>query len=146
MVLDKAALDEACRKLASQVLWTGKGESRDVVETLAARFRERCEYHAEFIVGQDRDPNILVRAVRYLTQAHAIPPMGTDVLWFDQMMQCLVELAVPNGGLSPEGAELLRDIQVGIQMSLDDSAEGLENSGARCPCTLAVARTRYKRD
>ncbi|MEX3905586.1 hypothetical protein [Paraburkholderia sp. BR14312] len=121
IALDKAALDEACRKLASQVLWTGKGESMDVVETLAARFRERCIYHEEFIVGQDRDPNILVRAVRYLTQVHAIPPMGTDALWFERMMQCLVELAVPNTGLSPEGAEVLRDIQVGVQLSLDDS-------------------------
>lgn len=121
--LYKGALNDACLNLAKCVLITDNGGSNDIVETLAARFEDEALLHLDFIVGQDRDPNLLTRAVNYLAESHAIPPMGTDVGWFRQMLICLVELAVPNAGLTPNGATFLRDVQVGIQESLDDASE-----------------------
>ncbi|MBA5690640.1 hypothetical protein [Rugamonas apoptosis] len=119
--LYKGALNDACLELAKQVLWTNNGVSSDIVETLAARFQDEVLSHVDFIVGQNRDPNILTRAVHYLVDSHAIPPMGSDIAWFRQMLTCLVELAVPNSGLTPKGAEFLKDVQIGIEESIESA-------------------------
>jgi hypothetical protein len=121
--LYKGALNDACLTLAKQVLTTKNGVSNDIVETLAAKFQDEALRHSDFIIGQDRDPNLLTRAIYYLTDAHAIPPMGSDIGWFQQMLTCLVDLAVPNAGLTDKGAEFLKDLQVGIAESLDTTGE-----------------------
>jgi hypothetical protein len=113
-VLRKGALNDACVQLATQVLSSSSGVSADVVETLAARYQDEALQHLEFILGQDRDPNLLTRAVHYIGDAHAIPPMGTDIIWFRSMIDFAVELAVPNAGLSDEGRPFLADVQAGI--------------------------------
>ena len=117
--LYKGALNDACLELAKQVLVTKNGVSNDIVETLAAKFQVETLYFLDFIIGQDRDPNILTRAVHYLVDSHAIPPMGSDISWFREMLTCLVELAVPNSGLTRKGAEFLKDVQIGIAASID---------------------------
>lgn len=116
--LYKGALNDACLEVAKQVLSTKDGLSHDIVETLAAKFQEEALEHLDFIVGQSRDPNLLTRAVCYLADSHAIPPMGSDTAWFREMLACLVELAVPNAGLTPRGAAFLKDVQVGIADSI----------------------------
>jgi len=121
--LDRDALDRACLQLAQTVLWKTTGMSSDVAETVAARFAEASLHHVDFIVGQQRDPNILTRSILYLNVAHAIPPMATDIRWFDSMLRCVIEFAVPNSGLSAESAAVLHDIRVGIAESLDDVEE-----------------------
>ncbi len=117
--LYKGALNDACVELAKQVLWTANGVSNDIVETLAAKFQDEALQSVDFIVGQDRDPNILTRAIHYLADSHAIPPMGSDVNWFRLMLSCVMELAVPNAGLTIKGAEFLTDMQVGIAESIE---------------------------
>jgi hypothetical protein len=119
--LYKGALNDACLELARQVLVTKSGASNDIVETLAAKFQDEALHHLDFIISQGRDPNILTRAVHYLVDAHAIPPMSSDISWFREMLTCLVELAVPNSGLTQKGAEFLTDVQIGIAASLHDA-------------------------
>jgi hypothetical protein len=121
--LDKDALDRACLKLARTVLWKMTGVSNDVAETVATRFAETALHHVDFIVSQQRDPNILTRAILYLDVAHAIPPMATDIRWFDSMLSCVMEFAVPNSGLSGESAAVLHDIRTGIAASLANARE-----------------------
>lgn len=121
--LYKGALNDACLELAKQVLWTSNGMSNDIVETLSARFQEDALRHVDFIIGQDRDPNILTRAVHYLVDSHAVPPMGSDTNWFSHMLSCLIELAVPNAGLTLKGADFLKDVQVGIAGSIESVIE-----------------------
>lgn len=112
--LRKGALNDACLELAKQVLSSPKGVSADLVETLAARFQDEALHHLEFIEGQGRDPNLLTRAVHYIADAHAIPPMGIDVIWFRSMLDFAVELAVPNSGLTDGGRAFLSDVQDGL--------------------------------
>lgn len=119
--LRKGALNDACTDLAKRVLWSPQGASNDVIETLAAKFENEALFHLEFITGQGRDPNLLTRAILYMAEAHAIPPMGTDIEWCRNMLSCLVELAVPNAVLSKEGSGFLVDVQVGITQSMDDA-------------------------
>jgi hypothetical protein len=113
-LLRKGALNDACVELAEQVLASPSGVSADLVETLAARFQDEALHHLEFIQGQGRDPNILTRAVHYIADAHAIPPMATDIIWFRSMIDFAVELAVPNSGLSDSGRAFLSDVQDGL--------------------------------
>lgn len=119
--LYKGALNDACIALAKQILGTKNGLSSDIVETMAAKFQDEASYHLDFITSQDRDPNILTRAVHYLVDSHAIPPMGSDISWFRSMLSCLIELAVPNAGLSSKGVEFLKDAQVGIAESINSA-------------------------
>jgi hypothetical protein len=48
------------------------------------------------------DPSRLVRAVHYLTQAMAIPPMWTRTDWFEGALDALLILASPMNALQGE--------------------------------------------
>jgi hypothetical protein len=113
-ILRKGALNDACVQLATQVLSSSNSVSADLVETLAARFQHETLHHLEFIQRQGRDPNLLTRAVHYIADAHAIPPMSTDIIWFRSMMDFAVELAVPNSGISESGRMFLADVGDGL--------------------------------
>jgi hypothetical protein len=119
--LDEEELHEACVDLARVVLASGQPQvSMDILETVAARFEREAVDFAPMVARADRDPNLLVRAIRYIVDAHALPLMGTDMDWFRQTLACLVELAVPGIALSDKGGAFLRDVQVGIDQSLGD--------------------------
>jgi hypothetical protein len=114
-------LPEACLELAHVVLASGQPSvSRDILETLADRFEREAADFALLVANAGRDTALLARAVHYLNDAHALPLMGTDMEWFRQALACLVELAVPGIALSGKGGAFLRDVQVGIEQSLQD--------------------------
>jgi hypothetical protein len=113
-VLRKGALNDACIQVAWQVLRSSKGVSTDLVETLASRYEQEALHHVESIQALGGDPNLLTRAVHFIADAHAIPPMGTDIIWFRNMLDFAVELAVPNAGLSNEAAAFLDDVRHGL--------------------------------
>jgi len=114
-------LHEACAELAHVVLAAGQPQvSRDILETLASRFEREAADFALLVANAGRDTALLARAVHYLTDAHALPLMGTDMEWFRQALACLVELAVPGIALSAKGAAFLHDVEVGIEQSIQD--------------------------
>ena len=114
-------LREACEELAHVVLASGQPQvSRDILETLASRFEAEAADFASLVAGNGRDTALLTRAVHYLIDAHALPLMGTDMEWFRQALNCLVELAVPGIALSAKGAAFLEDVAVGIEQSMQD--------------------------
>jgi hypothetical protein len=119
--LDEDELHEACVDLARVVLASGQPQvSTDILETVAARFEREAVDFAPMVARAGRDPNLLVRAIRYIVDAHALPLMGTDMDWFRQTLACLVELAVPGIALSEKGGAFLRDVQEGIRQSISD--------------------------
>jgi hypothetical protein len=119
--LDEDALRDASRDLARVVLAAGQPQvSNDILETLAARFEREAVDFAPMVARAGRDPNLLTRAIIYITDAHALPLMGTDMEWFRQTLACLIELAVPGIALSERGGAFLHDVQVGIEQSLGD--------------------------
>jgi hypothetical protein len=114
-------LREACEELAHVVLAAGQPKvSRDILETLAARFEAEAADFATVVAGSGRDSALLARAVHYLIDAHALPLMGTDMEWFRQALACLIELAVPGIALSAKGAAFLEDVAMGIEQSMQD--------------------------
>jgi len=119
--VDIPGLHDACMELAHVVLAAGQpAVSRDILETLAHRFEREAADFALLVANAGRDTALLARAVHYLTDAHALPLMGTDMEWFRQALACLVELAVPGIALSEQGAAFLRDVETGIEQSLQD--------------------------
>jgi hypothetical protein len=114
-------LEDACLELAHVVLAAGQPEvSRDILETLAARFQREAADFALMVANGGRDTALIARAVHYIIDAHALPLMGTDMEWFRQALACLVELAVPNIALSERGAAFLNDVEEGIRQSMQD--------------------------
>jgi hypothetical protein len=120
--LQKGALNDACRRVAEEVLWTPTGTSADVVETLAGKLQEIAERHDEYIVGQNEDPNIITRAVNYIADVHAVPMIvSASTQWFNAVLSCLVELAVPNSVVSKTLLPFFDDIRRGIETAEADA-------------------------
>ena len=112
------SLRDECMYLARQVLWKQGGNSSDVVETLAAKFLGIAEDYQQFVRQERESDDVIAYAVRYVADTHAIPPMGTDTSWFLTAMEVLMQLAVPNKGMTQESAELLHCLQQGIASAL----------------------------
>lgn len=109
----------ACKDLARQVL-VGPSSSSDLVETLASQYYKIAEDHQDFVRQQRESDVVIEHAVRYIAAVHAIPPCGTDTEWFRNMLGAIMEIAVPNSGLSEEAAKLMPCLQEGIVQALAD--------------------------
>ena len=121
MVLNTEALHAACRAVAKETLWKPAGEKKTTekeVETLAGQLYDIALGPLDFIIEQGRDPNVLVRAVRYLAHTHAIPPMRNDTGWFIDMLEVLIELACPNTDLPRNGKAFIADLRRGLSTKL----------------------------
>ncbi|MBK6616101.1 hypothetical protein [Ottowia sp.] len=117
----ETALHGECKYLAKQVLWKNGADSNDVVETLAAQFFELAQDHQQFVREQRESDEVIAAAVRYIADVHAMPAFGADTGWFRNTLHALLELAVPNTGLTSEAARLLPWLQEGIAESLADA-------------------------
>lgn len=115
-----ADLFNACKAVAREVLWRNGAASSDVVETLARKFLAIAEDHQDFVRQQRESDDVIAFAVQYIAHVHAIPPSGTDTEWFRLTLATLMEVAVPNAGLTEEAARLLPCLQEGIRDSLAD--------------------------
>lgn len=117
-------LDDACAALARILLARHQGQdvSQDILETVTHRLAHEATQHAEYVELLGRDPNMVTRAVIYLSDTHAHPELGSDTGWFRPMLACLLELAAPSLALSGEGAKFLSDVEVGVAQSIADNA------------------------
>ncbi len=122
MKLDHDALRAACFELARAIRWKNDPVDEVIARAMVEMLYREAIFHEEFLVGQGRDPNIIVRAVRYLALKHAIPPMGENPGWFRSMLEVLVELACPNQGVSPDQESFFRDLEAGIAGAREDYA------------------------
>lgn len=116
----EADLFSSCIAVAREVLWRNGAASSDVVETLAQKFLAIAQEYQDFVRRQRETDNVIAHAVQYIAHVHAVPAAGTDTSWFRQALSVLMELAVPNAGLTEDAARLLPCIQQGIRESLSD--------------------------
>lgn len=112
--MDYVEFQAACSELVGAILWTSEAMPKDVLETHTRRLMQRCDHEIDYILGMGRDPNILTRAIRYITHTTAFPTLKPDVEWFASMVGFLIELAVPNTGQTAESSAFLQDVQEGI--------------------------------
>jgi len=119
MRLNEEALKDACDLLARAMLSTAGDGSRDIVETVSTQLMDLAHQHVLFIEQMGRDPNILVRVIVYMTHVHGLP-FGADIKRVGTMLDCLLELAVHNVGLTHNSALFLADVGLGVELSLSD--------------------------
>lgn len=112
--IDLTALQIACRTLARQACWSEQGTSEIAVARLAGEFVRLADDQIISVIESGRDPNMVTRAIAYLTYTHVAPSDGLAKWWFAEMLTCLFELAVPSMIQTPESALFLRDIREGI--------------------------------
>lgn len=111
-------LSEACRETARVVLSKKGNSSSDLVETLAEKYYEIAKSHQDFVRSELDSDVVIEHAVRYIAHVHASPIVGTDTDWFRDTLAALMELAVPNTGLSVEAGKFLPCLQEGVRASL----------------------------
>jgi hypothetical protein len=117
---DTGGLDQACFDVARTIKWARKPIDADEITSLAAelsKIARNCVFISETLV---RDEELVTRAVRYLGQAHAIPPMADDTQWFANMLDAVIELARPNTGLDEQARAFLDDIRQGIDTVIEE--------------------------
>jgi hypothetical protein len=78
-------LEQACLELALAIKIVKEPISSYDARGLANRFLAVAE--DRIYLPLDIDRPLVTRAVRYLTQVHAIPPMGDDTLWFSNILR-----------------------------------------------------------
>jgi hypothetical protein len=114
MELHESMLRVACFKLARNRLWQMRLIDAEEVECLADSFYEIAINHVELIGTKNRDPNLLIRAVRFLELIDGDSPTEDDPQWFQQSLSMLIELACPSVRHTDESCEFLDDLESGI--------------------------------
>jgi hypothetical protein len=111
-------LKSACFDVARTTKWTQKPIDGADIAAVAEKFFEIARqqvYHE-----QEIDIPLITRAVRYLGQVHAMPPMDDNTVWFSEMLRAVLEIARPNTGVEEENKAFLRDMRDGIDQALGD--------------------------
>jgi len=70
----------ACFRLAKDTLWRRGPFDADLITTHADNLFKIAFKHIELYPGMSIE--IIIRAIDYLRQVHAIPPMENDTIWF----------------------------------------------------------------
>lgn len=113
MKLNQVELKSVCDEIAESVF-----SQHEIAEVISIqKFSETLFSLAveqeDFVIGQGRDPNLILRAVKYLRDAHLMPKSNED--WFYYSLLTLVELACPNSALTDDMNEFLNDVEEGIE-------------------------------
>jgi hypothetical protein len=119
MSLDRDALNAACFSLAQSNKWERRPVDVVSIDALAKRLVDIASFHVPYLEGQGRDPNIVVRAVRYIEHHHQYP-LGDRTDWISNVLDALIELACPNTQSSIECEAFFRDIDDGIREARAD--------------------------
>lgn len=115
MDLDHETLRAACYEVARKTMEDARPTDVARIRGLADKFYHFSRDHVSRIREQGREPEILVRAVRYLARTHAIPQMHDGTEWFFFMLRALLELACPEKGADEETLDFLIDVEQGIE-------------------------------
>lgn len=115
-------VDKACLDLALETMVQSAPVDRDQVRAHANNLSKIAKEHVSKEL--EIDLALIARAIDYLRQVHAIPPMGNDSSWFSDSLTPLLELARPNaGGVEGEALKFLDDVAQGVQALKERSGE-----------------------
>jgi hypothetical protein len=117
MELDQSKLQQACFKTARAILWAQQPVAVTRIQELAEIFYKDALGYEQFIADQNRDPNLITAAVKYLCNHHAIPPLSGDSKWFNDSLVMLIELCCPNQDSESNEEEFFKELEIGISVS-----------------------------
>ena len=111
-------LQNACLGVARTTKWVQKPIDAAEITAVAKKLFEIAKQ--QVFPRLEIDVPLITRAVRYLGQVHAMPPMDDNTVWFSEMLRAVLEIARPNTGVDEENKEFLRDMRNGIEVSLSN--------------------------
>ncbi|MDD2335835.1 MAG: hypothetical protein PHD01_04575 [Geobacteraceae bacterium] len=114
MDLNHAELHAACYITAKKTMMDARPTDVQRIKKLADTFYTLCLEHIGRVKALGRDPNIVVRAVKYLADTHAIQPMHDSTEWFFFMLRALLELACPEKVNNRDSLVFFTDIEEGL--------------------------------
>ncbi len=117
MDLNHAELHAACYVTAQKTMMDARPTDVLRIKKLADTFYTITLEHISRVKAQGRDPNIVVRAVKYLSDTHAIQPMHDSTEWFFFMLRALLELACPERVKNNDSLDFFADIEEGLAMA-----------------------------
>ena len=123
------ALEQACFELARTTKWTKKPIDSSEISELSPRLMDIARSYVSAPLAIDIP--LITKAVRYLTHVHAIPPMGDDTRWFQNMLAAVLEIARPNSVFDEQEQEFLRDMLDGITKQLNKNWTKTETPSIR---------------
>jgi hypothetical protein len=109
---------QACFDVARITKWVRKPVDSVEITALGEKLYEIAK--GQVSPKLEIDLPVIARAVRYLGQVHAMPPMDGNKVWFSEMLRAVLEIARPNIGVDEENKEFLRDMLYVIGRSLSD--------------------------
>ena len=115
-------LQVACFNLAKTTLWERAPVDIRVIQSHADDIYKEALCQFSLIEELGGTLELLVRAVDYLHQVHAIPPMRGDVRWFSESLRTVLEICFPNSNVSGEARLFLQDLRGGIDSAISESA------------------------
>ena len=112
--INQKELKIACYEVAKNIKWAMKPVDVKDIEELANKLEKDSLFYLEFIETQGRDPDLLIRAIRYIGHSLTFPSESTDISWFGEVLGTLIEIACPNTILNKEIGLFLDDLEEGI--------------------------------
>lgn len=123
MNLDREELKNACLKVAKETIWDSQPLDAEMINTHAENLFKIATFREKFLIHRGVDPNVIVRAVYYLAESHAMPPYWDDTKWFDFSLHTLLELICPVTSVTPDVEPFFVDIEKGIAYSRENFVE-----------------------
>lgn len=107
-------INDACFQVALDLFVMTEAAASEQVRSYA---QELAKIAKEMISEElGRDAALVARAVHYLNQVHAIPPMRGRTDWFWEILSVVLEVARPNtGGVDGEAVKFLDDMREGLE-------------------------------
>lgn len=102
---------EACFYLAKNAMFIFGPVSTAKIAELGERLERVAARHVEFVRDCGHDPNIVTRAIWWVVETQSAAPADRAEEWLEDMLEALVELAVPKESLSPRAIGFLADIE-----------------------------------
>lgn len=129
---------EACFNLAEDLMWEKEALRTENLEENMKELSGMTDklfeialdsyYQVENLKnGQD----ILIQAINYIEQAHAIPPLRGNYSWFSYTLHTLLELCNPNSMVGKELLPFIDNLEAGIndyRRSIDEEAQIIKNT------------------
>lgn len=113
-------MKEACYEIARTTMWERKPVDIEQIQSHANSLQEEALIIHGIVEDLGCDLAMLIRAVDFLYQTQAIPPMGDDTQWFSDSLLVILSVACPNNDVEGNAKLFLQDMRNGINQSLQD--------------------------
>lgn len=115
-------INKACFDLSVSLMWEKDAltiekvdNHLDELKKMTDKFIEIAHFYLENIESLEGNKAILIRAINYIDQVHAIPPLRGNYEWFDNTLGTLIEIACPNSRITKNQLEFIQDLESGLE-------------------------------